>query len=219
MQICNKCGITIRGNKKCCPLCEGKLTGEPEDPAFPVVKRKRLAGISPVKMGVFLFLAFEIVMMAMYYLSDFLFSWIPLSMLAGLVAIVDVLLLGYLHNNILKTITIQTYIGMVICYVVDRLTGYHAWSVVWVFPFAFVGLVIATISVGKGLGMLLGDYVIYLVVDVLLSLTQAIFIALDLNPLPFPAVIIMALLALWALAGLFFRFRTLKNASAKMFHV
>ena len=32
MQECKKCKITIRGNKKCCPLCQGRLNGEPEEP-------------------------------------------------------------------------------------------------------------------------------------------------------------------------------------------
>ena len=37
MQSCKNCGVTVNGYKRCCPLCQGELTGTPEPllEAFP----------------------------------------------------------------------------------------------------------------------------------------------------------------------------------------
>ena len=39
---CNKCEVTVKGAKSCCPLCRGELSGEPDinEEAFPRIKDK-----------------------------------------------------------------------------------------------------------------------------------------------------------------------------------
>ena len=56
MQHCSKCNIDIRGNKSCCPLCQGNLIGEPEDPAFPVLPERRLSRGMFLRICVFIFI-------------------------------------------------------------------------------------------------------------------------------------------------------------------
>ncbi len=41
MLYCKKCNVSINGNKKCCPLCQGKLLGEPSVEAYPKVQLPR----------------------------------------------------------------------------------------------------------------------------------------------------------------------------------
>ena len=45
MQYCQKCWIIIRGNKRCCPLCQSNLSGEPDEDVFPDLVRKKVSSV------------------------------------------------------------------------------------------------------------------------------------------------------------------------------
>lgn len=219
MLYCSKCGISIRGNKRCCPLCQGELTGTPSEAAFPTLKRARITSLSLVKLFTFLFIALEIVWSAVGFLADFTLAWVPFAMAGTLVAWLDAVLAVYFRNNVVKNITIQVYLVMIGGFVIDRFTGFHGWSVQWLIPCCFLGLVITTIALGRGLPLRLEEYILYLAVDMVLSLLQTIFLVMGMNAFVWPAVISMAALLILGVAALLFRFRDLKNASEKLFHM
>ena len=37
MKWCPRCKVEIRGHSQYCPLCQGRVTGEGESPAFPII--------------------------------------------------------------------------------------------------------------------------------------------------------------------------------------
>lgn len=219
MLYCSKCGISIRGNKRCCPLCQGELTGTPSEAAFPTLKRARITSLSLVKLFTFLFIALEIVWSAVGFLADFTLAWVPFAMAGTLVAWLDAVLAVYFRNNVVKNITIQVYLVMIGGFIIDRFTGFHGWSVQWLIPCCFLGLVTTTIALGRGLPLRLEEYILYLAVDMVLSLLQTIFLVMRMNAFVWPAVISMAALLILGVAALLFRFRDLKNASEKLFHM
>ena len=169
MLYCSKCGISIRGNKRCCPLCQGELTGTPSEAAFPTLKRARITSLSLVKLFTFLFIALEIVWSAVGFLANFTLAWVPFAMAGTLVAWLDAVLAVYFRNNVVKNITIQVYLVMIGGFVIDRFTGFHGWSVQWLIPCCFLGLVTTTIALGRGLPLRLEEYILYLAVDMVLS--------------------------------------------------
>ena len=181
MLYCSKCGISIRGNKRCCPLCQGELTGTPSEAAFPTLKRARITSLSLVKLFTFLFIALEIVWSAVGFLADFTLAWVPFAMAGTLVAWLDAVLAVYFRNNVVKNITIQVYLVMIGGFVIDRFTGFHGWSVQWLIPCCFLGLVTTTIALGRGLPLRLEEYILYLAVDMVLSLLQTIFLVMRMN--------------------------------------
>ena len=219
MLYCSKCRIQIRGNKKCCPLCQGELTGIPSPAAFPTLKRGRISSLSLVKIFTFCMIALEIAFIAVWFLSDFELAWVPFGMIGALVVWLDVVLGVYFRNNMVKNITLQVYIVMIAGFLIDRSTGFYGWSVQWMIPCCFVGLVIVTVCIGKGAKVLLEEYILYLAVDMVLAMGQAIFLALRMNAFVWPAVISMAALLILGVAALLFRFRDLKSASEKLFHM
>lgn len=223
MQYCPKCKIEIRGNKSCCPLCQGQLTKEPENPAFPTLHRSKVTGFSIIRMATFLFLVLEIVMGTMGYLAEHELRhplpWVSLVMIGSVVAWVDLILAMYLRNNIMKIITFEVYVAMVIDYVIDRITGYHGWSVIWMIPATFFGLAIVTVCIGRIRKMRLEDYIFYLAVDAVLCMLQVVPILHGHNAFEWPAVICMACYLILAAGAVVFRFHDLKNASAKYFNV
>lgn len=221
MQICPKCKVNIRGNKSCCPLCQGKLkTVEGEsNPSFPTIKRKKISNITFLKVCTFLFVASEIVFLTINIMTQNKFSFISpvmLGILAGWITIVTTM---YLRNNLIKVITWEVIVAIVVDIYVDLHTGFYGWSFAWMIPLTLIGLAIATIITALVLKLRLDEYILYLVLDLVMVLLQIVFIKNGMNKVPWPAVCsVMTYLILFA-GVIIFRFSDLKNATQKMFNV
>jgi len=219
MQYCPKCRISIRGNKTECPLCGGRVTGEPETGGFPILERNRFSHMSVVKVGTFCLLTFFIIMMSLEILYDFKLAWVPFAVMGALIAWGDLMVGIYYRNNLIKTLFIETYLAMAVCILIDSLTGWHGWSLAYVLPIGFVLLVFVTIGVGRAASLRLEEYIIYIFVTILLSMLQIFPVLAHVNPVAFPAVACMALLLIEACAAVIFRFRDLRSAVEKMFNL
>ena len=219
MQYCPKCRISIRGNKTECPLCGGRVTGEPETGGFPILERNRFSHMSVVKVGTFCLLTFFIIMMSLEILYDFKLAWVPFAVMGALIAWGDLMVGIYYRNNLIKTLFIETYLAMAVCMLIDSLTGWHGWSLAYVLPIGFVLLVFVTIGVGRAASLRLEEYIIYIFVTILLSMLQIFPVLAHVNPVAFPAVACMALLLIEACAAVIFRFRDLRSAVEKMFNL
>ena len=122
MQYCSKCRISIKGDKTECPLCGGRLTGDPEPGAFPVLQRNRFTHLSVVKVATFCLLTFIIIMLALELLYSFDLPWVPFAILGALIAWGDLMVGIYYRNNLIKTLTVETYLAMAVCLLTDALT-------------------------------------------------------------------------------------------------
>ncbi len=125
----------------------------------------------------------------------------------------------YYRYNIIKIVTFECYFIMLLILSVDRLTGFHGWSLAFVLPFLFLALIIATTVIARAVHLHLVDYVIYIALDVILACLQLIPLSLHDNPFPIFAVITLGVILVYAVAIVIFRTRDLKSASGKWFHV
>lgn len=217
MLYCPKCKVNIRGDKKCCPLCRGDLTGEQENAAFPVIE-PGISQVSVAKILTFIAVVIIVAMLGVWYFTRA--HWALFVIPLAAVAWIDSLLALYHRYNLIRLITVETYIGMLICFLIDKQLGFAGWSLKWAIPGAFIGLFIATLLIAVlTKGLRLEDCIIYLIFDVLMSLLQLIGIFSGVNTLPLPAFISVAVLFLAGIALLLFRFRDLKSASGKWFNV
>lgn len=217
MLYCPKCKVNIRGSKKCCPLCKGDLTGESEKAAFPVVE-PGINQVSVAKILTFIAVVAVVTMLMIWYFTRAPWTIFVIPLCA--IGWIDSLLALYHRYNLIRLITVETYIGMLICFLIDRKLGFNGWSLKWAIPGAFIGLFLATLLIGVlTKGLRLEDCIIYLIFDVLMSLLQLIGIFTGANTLPLPALVSVAVLFLAGVALLLFRFRDLKNASGKWFNV
>ena len=182
MQYCPKCRISIRGDKTECPLCGGRITGDPEPGGFPALEKSRFSHMSLVKVGTFCLLTFIIIMVSLEILYDFKLAWVPFAVMGALIAWGDLMVGIYYRNNLIKTLFVETYLAMAVCLLVDALTGWHGWSVAYVIPIGFVLLVFVTISVGRAANLRLEEYIIYIFVTILLSMLQLIPVLTHVNP-------------------------------------
>ena len=207
MQYCSKCGIHIRGNKKCCPLCQGPLTGEPEDPAFPVLPKHTYSSLSVMKVAVFIFAICEIALAALWYLVRSTRAWTPVAGFAVFLLLADLAVALYYRYNIIKIVTFECYFIMLLIFLA------------FVLPFLFLLLIAATTIIAGTVRLQLVDYVIYIAADVLLACLQLIPLARHENPFPVFTVITLGVILAYAAAIVIFRTKDLKSASGKWFNV
>ncbi len=215
MQECKKCKITIRGNKRCCPLCQGRLYGEPEDAAFPYIKKPKFTTEALFKIAAFLSVLAEIVLGMICFVNGGIIPGVGLAMVVIVLALGDFGVALYYKSNLVKLITIQSYIIMIAVEVLDRRYGNLGWSLTWVIPLMFIALIITTLIIARASGLYLRDIMLYVVLDVLVSLLQIIPIMRGDNYFPWPAAISIALMLAIAAFVVIFRFSDLKSASAK----
>lgn len=221
MQICPKCKVNIRGEKSCCPLCQSQLKNVEGElsPAFPTLKKKKISNITFLKMCTFLFVALEIIFCAIHYVTNKEYSFFPIMMLGTLVVWITVITTMYLRNNMIKVITWEVIVAIIVDVYIDKATGFHGWSLQWMVPATLVALAFATIAIAKALKLRLDEYILYIIFDLLIALSQMIFIKLGQNKFIYPAVFSITIYLILTAALVIFRFRDLKNAAQKMFNV
>lgn len=219
MLYCQKCCVQIRGHKSCCPLCQGVLVGDVEPDVFPDMAPKRVSAAMLTRIGTFLFVSYLIILGAIFLISGFANAYIPVLALVGALVWLDFMVFMYYRNDILKAITIEVYLGMIICLVIDFVTGRPGWSMAYVLPAGFLFLVLSTILTGLGQRLYLSEYLVYLAVSILLSLLQIIPVLTGWNPRPVLAVSCMAFMLILTAGMLIFRFRDLKTALEKLFNM
>ncbi len=221
MQYCRKCKVKIRGRKECCPLCNGTLhevEGEANF-AFPVLEKRKISNITFLKMCTFLFIASEIIFGTVNIMTSGEYSFIGVVMLGIFVAWIDVIATMYLRNNLIKVITFEVYVAIVVDFYIDLKTHFHRWSIHWMIPLTLIALAIITIVTAMVLRLRLDEYILYIVMDFVLSLLQIIAIRNGMNIFPWPAVSSIMFYMILIAALVIFRFRDLKNASEKMFNI
>lgn len=221
MQICPKCKVKIRGNKVCCPLCQGqlKVTEGNAEPSFPTLKKKPISNITFLKVCTFLFVALEIIFITINMMTKGQFSFIGPVILGLLVAWITVITTMYLRNNLIKVVTWEVMVAIVVDVYVDFKTGFHGWSLMWMVPSTLVALGIGTIIIAAVLKLRLDEYLFYIVFDLVIALLQIIFIRNGMNAFAWPAVFSIVAYLILLSAIVIFRFYDLKNAYQKMLHM
>ena len=219
MLSCPKCQVTIRGSKTCCPLCGGRVQGEPEPSPFPLIVPKKVNPFTVLRLSTFICIAAEIILLTVHYLTDFDNHWLTFSMICTGLVWLDISMTVNYRRNLIKMLSLQTYFVCAAAVFIDIYSGYRGWSIAWLIPLGLTAISIATVCIGKGLKMLLEEYIIFLAVDMLLSFLQMIPILLDLNPFKLPAVLSMAFLLICGIAAVIFFRKDLASAASKLFNI
>lgn len=225
MQYCPKCRVRIRGHKERCPLCLGELTDTDgtadsgADDPFVRLPRPQVSSLFLIRLVSFVCILLMISFGTVYLVTGFIQGWALIVLTGILVGWVDFLVAVYYRNDIIRMQTVQTYIIMLLCILIDRMTGFLGWSLAWVTPGLFIFLILLTFLLADMQDMELQDYILYPVVDAAASLLQLIPIATGANRQSTPAVISMALMLVLASGIIIFRGRMLCRAAGKYLHL
>ncbi len=220
MQYCPKCRIYIRGRKKCCPLCQGRLEDDnkAEDSPFPVLPVPHVSGYSFLKIATFAAVVLIVLMGFIDYVLHGRSAVPKLVSLCAVLAVGDLHVGAYFRNNIMKMVVVQEYIVALITIAADRLTGGFGWSFAWTVPCLLTASAATIVIIGKAMHRTFETYAIYILWAVIFSLLQIIPIKKGWNPMPLPAVINMCLMFVFAAGIVIFKGREMRNAGKKWFN-
>ncbi len=239
MYYCPKCKITIRGNKQCCPLCEGKILDkngmrraaidetlydiddleDDYNEAFPILNERKITGHTFARICTFILAVIIVMCLTLRYLFGDMVSWTGVTILGSVVAWLDILAVLRYRYNVLKVLAVEVIVAIIVDYYIDKITGFHGWSVTWMIPFCLVGHTIVTFIIAKAMKLRFVEYIIYICLDAFLAFLQIIFIWNGENTLPYAAVFVIAGFVITLVATFLFRFRELRSAAGRMFNV
>ncbi|HLT61850.1 MAG TPA: DUF6320 domain-containing protein [Microlunatus sp.] len=208
MSRCDACAVAVEGAWARCPLCGGRVTGEPAgDPVAVVPLKFSRRRVLRVLFGV------SLAVVGGSFAAQLLFSregdgiGVLRSIWLGVVTmwLVVVMALRKRRNAAKGTVYLVALVGLC-CVYWDFLTGWHGWALTYVVPIVCACSVVAVLITVAVMRIELGDHVVYSGLTALLGLAPLLFLLLGWVNHPLPSVIsaalgFFALMALQVLCG------------------
>lgn len=219
MKYCEKCGVSVRGEKERCPLCNAVLQGEPEASGFPELpnehKRRRLwisilALVSVTACVVCLLLNFmfrERGPWSLFVLGGTLCMWVMLGIAL------------HKQRNIPKTLVWEVFIATLLCVWWDHFTGWNRWSINFVMPIICMGAMVTLVFMFRLFHVPSGSLIVYLLVDFLLGVVQMVLLLSGWITVPLPSLLCVGVSLIMLAAMLIFRGRHVREELRRRLHM
>ena len=227
---CQKCGLTISGERVYCPLCKKRIIDEgTEDSSikedfdvFPVTQKKQADFIF---MKIVTFAALAAVIVAgmvdrMMVLSDR--TWQPIFFLvvigvAGGYALLIVEQRKW--KNIRKMVMYEVIIGMILCIAYDWYTGWKGWSVQIVLPLTVVVMNLLYFILGFVDRKHQTDYGIYFLLTIMATVLVVILVCVGVMHNTMLVTVTTGIGVLLLIAKIIFQGKTFLSELSRRLHV
>lgn len=220
MKFCNKCSVSVVGERKHCPLCQGELQDENEDnrevfPEIPTMLHKyslffRILLLVSITAGVVSVLI-NVMFPAKVWWSLFVVAGIACFWLGTAVAISK-------RTNIPKNILYQVVLISLLAVLWDWWTNWHAWSVDYVIPIVCIGAMLSMAIIAKVMNLHVRDYMIYLIIDAVFGIVPIVFYFTGLLTVQYPSLICVAASVISLVSLLIFEGENMRNELKRRLH-
>ncbi len=217
---CQACNVKIMGRRRRCPLCGNELIGEelgesvfPELTTGPTSNRLalRLAVLVTV-VGALVCLMINIGMASGRFWSLFVLAGLCSFWFAAAVAF-------YKRRNVFKLILWQVVIVSGLSILWDLFTGFHRWSLNFVLPVVCTSALLAMVIIAQVTHRQLRDYLVYLLIDLVLSFVTLVLLLWGVLTVYLPTLICLGISLLFLVAVIVFWGRTLWSELRRRMHV
>lgn len=202
MLYCKKCGVHIAGEARRCPLCQGELSGTPEEAdCFPEL---------PVRTAAFdlllrLLALGSVAMTAICVAVNFSFpgrGWWSAFVAAGLAsAWLTIGIAVWKRRRPLKAVFWLVCALSLLALAWDYGTGGRGWAIDFVLPILYTCTMVAMTAAARLLHLRPQDYLLYLSLSVLFGIIPVILLACGALAVIYPSVI-CAVVSVISLAAL-----------------
>lgn len=221
MQHCPYCHVTVAGHKSCCPLCGGKLTGEPapETEVFPPPKKTHLTSGFLLRLLAFI----AIVVSAVCVLVNLAVStrvWWSLFVVVGAACVWIAAAVGIAYRrDILQNIAWQAALIPALSVVWDLWIGWRGWSLDFVLPCVCVAALLTMLVLAPALQLPVRAFIGGFLSACALGLVPAVLIACGKIRIVLPSIICSGLSVALLAVLLLFQWPTLKGELQRRFHL
>ena len=220
MQICRKCGVSVSGYKSCCPLCQGKLIGEPEQDAYPVIPFPKYSRNFIFRLMTFAAVTVSVIVYAMNTLIMPGFRWSIIVIFGVLCAWTACSVAVWYRKRVIKNILFELLLIVPMCIAWDiNTSGHLTWSVDFVFPCMCAIAVISTIIISFAMGYPAQKFIIYLFLEAVCGLIPFVLVMLKIVSIKLPSVICSMLCAVLIAAMLLFMGKSTGSEVKRKFHL
>ncbi len=221
MRYCEKCGVRVLGTLRSCPLCQGFLSGEP-DPAENVYPDIPLSGklSAPLLRLLFLAAAAAAAVCGAVVLSVPRYSWLALSILAGLGSgCLSVGIAVLKRKKPFNAVFWQICILSLLAAAWDYGTGFRGWSLDFVLPILYACTMLAMAVTARLLRLQVQDYLVYLVMDILLGLLPLLLLLSGALRVAYPSAVCVAVSLILLAVLVLFEGPALKGELLRRLHL
>lgn len=221
MQFCPKCKVSINGNKKCCPLCQGELSGESDGDvgAYPFIERPkynknallRIVSFAAI-VSIVVCISINLMVPARVWWSLFATGGIVCGWIATSVGIVY-------KRKLFKNITWQLFILTTLAVLWDWVTEWRGWSIDYVLPCTCLASMLSMVILSKVMKIPVREYIVYFVLDAVYGIVPIIFFLTGVLNVVYPSVICVAASIVSISALILFQGKNMKEEMARKMHV
>lgn len=221
MRYCEKCNVSVTGELRQCPLCQGTLTGDAdrEGNVFPEIPLIR----NPYWLIIRLLLFGTIVVCTVCIAVNFSFperGWWSLLVAAGLCSgWITVGLAIKKRGKPLKAILWQVCVGSVIIVLWDYCTGFTGWSIDFVLPILYTCAMVAIFIIARLMHRRIQDYLVYLILNILLGMIPLILLLAGVIHTVYPSLVCVVVSVIYLSALVIFAGNALKEEWIRRMHL
>ena len=219
MLHCEKCSVSLSGSMRRCPLCQGPLTGQPEEDVYPVLSEEEQPHWLMVRLAGLLTVAALAVCTAVNYcFSEG--SWWVLFVAAGLTSawLLTGVALWKRSNPMKALVWLQAAILMLVL-AWDWCVGFKGWSFNFVLPCFIPCMQFAVIIAARALRLRPADYLLYLLICVTAGLLPLIPLLCGALWIIYPSVVCVGISTIILSILILFRGRALKGEIIRRGHL
>lgn len=218
MQHCPSCNIHIAGNKSGCPLCGGKLHGDPTPAPFPYIAPPKYSMTFLVKLVSVIAIAAIVVCVTINMMIPTKVAWCFFAVAGILCAWITSAVGIYTRSNILKNITFQLFLVTLFAVAWDYATGWRNWSIDYVLPCMCMAVMACMFVLSITFKMKPEDYLIYWGLNALYGIVPVIFLLTGQLRSIYPSAICFALSCIMSAFILIFQGKSLRDLIVRKFH-
>lgn len=221
MKHCNKCGVSLTGERKNCPLCQKKLLGESDNSisAFPYIPSIKS------QFGMFfklmLFIGFTCAVLAVAVnMTVPQTGWWSLIVVTGIFGLfISITFALNKWSNPTKNIMYQVLIVSIVSLLIDYFTGNYGWSIDYVVPISCVSAMVTMAVISKVMNLDFRDSILYWIMGVFFGILPVIFLITNKTTVIYPSLICISLSLILLAALIIFEGRNVRIELKRRFHI
>mgnify|MGYP000011703843 FL=1 len=222
MKYCEKCRVSVPGDLRTCPLCQGDLSGQGEPgrgtfPALPAPKHPHRGLLQLIGLGT---IAAAAVCIAVN-LSLPQSGWWSVFVVAGVISFwLTFWVVVKKRGNIPKTILWQVGLISALALFWDWWTGGRlSWSVDFVIPLLLTGAMIAMAVIARVMRLKIQDYILYLMLDAIFGFIPFVLLLCGSLRVVYPSAACVAISIISLAALCLYEGKAMKNEILRRLHL
>lgn len=219
MNKCPKCDMNIHTDNLECPLCGTELSNFHSNNIFPNIKSKYKNHQLLIKLSFFISLLGAIICLLINYTLTSELTW-SIFVILGITSFWLTFIIGIKKRKKFMTLLLFEILSLIALSILwDLNTGFHKWSIVYVFPFLCISYTITFLILRIFTNKIDKDIIIYSYLNSLIGLTPLYFILTHKFKTLWPSITSVSLSILALIFLFIFNHRTLESEIERRLHI